>query len=291
MHGVHEDENHEASRAPRFERRRQARSKNAELKRDEEQEAEEYEKVAVAVIFEALRRDGEYELRRAFGALLWSGVVAGLAISTSVLGKGMLVAILPDAEWAPGITSFGYTLGFLIVILGRMQLFTENTITPILPLFIAPTRSHFFQIARLWGIVLFANLVGCAASALILVHGNIIPEVYYQGMLSVSRHYAEASPMEHFTWGIPAGFLIAALVWILPRMEGAGEVLMIVIVTYFIGLGGMSHVVAGATELREPVGNMNRVLLRRSAPLFTCNVNYRRLVFRAALWKRDRGHS
>jgi formate/nitrite transporter FocA (FNT family) len=48
---------------------------------------------------------------------------------------------------------------------------------------------------------------------------------------------------------VPAGFLIAALVWILPRMQSAGEVLMIVIVTYVIGLGGMSHVVAGATEL------------------------------------------
>jgi formate/nitrite transporter FocA (FNT family) len=140
-------------------------------------------------------------------------------------------------------------VGFLIVILGRMQLFTENTITPILPLFLAPTRENFAQTARLWGIVFAANMVGCLAAALVLVHGNVLPEARFAGILSISAHYAEATPFQHFAWGIPAGFLIAALVWILPRMEDAGEVLMIVIITYIIGLGGMSHVVAGATEL------------------------------------------
>jgi formate/nitrite transporter FocA (FNT family) len=107
----------------------------------------------------------------------------------------------------------------------------------------------FAQIVRLWGIVFSANLVGCAAAALVLTHGSILPAARLGGILDVSRHYAEATALEHFAWGVPAGFLIAALVWILPRMEGAGEVLMIFIITYVIGLGGMSHVVAGSTEL------------------------------------------
>ncbi|NKX45901.1 formate/nitrite transporter family protein [Roseicyclus persicicus] len=217
--------------------------------RDDEDWADEYEKVPSSVIFEAIRREGEHELRRPTSALWWSGVAAGLAISTSVLCKGFLAAMLPHEPWAEAVTNLGYTVGFLIVILGRMQLFTENTITPILPLFLAPSRSCFVLTARLWGIVFAANLVGCLAAALVLVHGHILPEARFDGILAVSRHYAQATPFEHFAWGIPAGFLIAALVWILPRMEGAGEVLMIVIVTYAIGLGGMSHVVAGSTEL------------------------------------------
>jgi formate/nitrite transporter FocA (FNT family) len=224
-------------------------SKQADLDRGEERRVDEYEKVPTSVIFEAIRREGEHELSRPFSALWWSGVAAGLAISTSVLCKGFFESILPHAEWAAGISNFGYTVGFLIVILGRMQLFTENTITPILPLFLAPTRVKFYQTARLWSIVFAANLVGCLAAALVLVHGHILPESRFEGILTVSRHYAEATAYEHFAWGIPAGFLIAALVWILPRMESAGEVLMIVIVTYVIGLGGMSHVVAGSTEL------------------------------------------
>lgn len=224
-------------------------TEESDLNHAEEKQVDEHENVPSSVIFEAIRREGEHELARGFSALWWSGVAAGLAISMSVLCKGFLESILPAADWTTGISSLGYTVGFLIVILGRMQLFTENTITPILQLFLAPTRAHFYQIARLWGIVFTANLVGCAVAALVLVHGHILPEARFEGILSVSRHYAEATAFEHFAWGIPAGFIIAALVWILPRMESAGEVLMIVALTYMIGLGGMSHVVAGSTEL------------------------------------------
>jgi len=167
----------------------------------------------------------------------------------SVLCQGFFVSVLPDAAWTPIVSSLGYCVGFLLVILGRMQLFTENTITPMLPLYLAPTADNLKQTGRLWGIVLAANLTGCAVAALVLVFGDLIPSERFAGVLAVSRHYAEASALQHFMWGIPAGFLIAALVWILPRMKNAGEVLMIVILTYIIGLGGMSHVVAGSTEL------------------------------------------
>jgi formate/nitrite transporter FocA (FNT family) len=224
-------------------------SEQPDLEPEEERKAQEYTKIPSSVIYEVIRRDGEHELSRPFSALWWSGVAAGLAISTSVVCKGVLASILPHAPWAAGVSNLGYTVGFLIVILGRMQLFTENTITPILPLFLSPTRSNFLQTARLWATVLAANLLGCAAAALVLAHGNILPQARFEGILLVSRHYAEASGVEHFAWGIPAGFIIAALVWILPRMESAGEVLMIVILTYMIGVGGMSHVVAGSTEL------------------------------------------
>ncbi|RBI83635.1 formate/nitrite transporter family protein [Rhodosalinus halophilus] len=224
-------------------------SDKAELDRKEEEKAEEFSKVPSSVIFEAIRRDGEHELSRPVSALWWSGVAAGLAISTSVVGKGIMASLLPAADWAPGVSNLGYTIGFLIVILGRMQLFTENTITPILPLFLAPSWPKFHQIARLWGVVLAANLVGCAAAALVLAHGQILPGARFEGILAASRHYAEATALQHFAWGVPAGFIIAALVWILPRMESAGEVLMIVLLTYLIGVGGMSHVVAGSTEL------------------------------------------
>lgn len=224
-------------------------SEKADLDRDQEKKVDDHETVSSSVIFEAIRREGEHALSRPCSALWWSGVAAGLSISMSVVGKGVLDSILPEADWGAGVSNLGYTIGFLIVILGRMQLFTENTITPILPLFLSPNRAKLLRIARLWSIVFMANMAGCVAAALVIVYGQILPPARLDGILSVSRHYAEASAFEHFAWGVPAGFLIAALVWILPRMESAGEVLMIVIVTYAIGLGGMSHVVAGATEL------------------------------------------
>ncbi len=208
-----------------------------------------HEKPPTSLIFDVIRRDGEKELSRPLGANWWSGVAAGLAMSTSVLCKGFLVSILPDADWTDGISNFGYTVGFLIVILGRMQLFTEKTITPILPLFLTPRLGTLARILQLWITIFAANLVGCAVSAWVLALGHIVPDDRFAGLLAVSRKYAEATPLEHFALGIPAGFIVAALVWLLPRMKSAGEVMIIVILTYMIGLGGMSHVVAGATEL------------------------------------------
>jgi len=208
-----------------------------------------HEKPSTSLIFEVIRRNGAKELSRPLAANWWSGVAAGLAISTSVLCKGLLVSVLPDAGWTDGLSNLGYTVGFLIVILGRMQLFTEKTITPILPLFLTPSLAALWRILRLWVTIFAANLVGCAAAAWMLAHGHIVPDAHFAGLLEVSREYAEATPLEHFTLGIPAGFIVAALVWLLPRMESAGEVMIIVILTYMIGLGDMSHVVAGATEI------------------------------------------
>ncbi|MEI4234227.1 formate/nitrite transporter family protein [Roseovarius sp. D22-M7] len=206
-------------------------------------------KPSTSVIFDVIRREGEKELARPSSANWWSGIAAGLAISTSVLCTGFLVSILPEARWTDGISNLGYTVGFLMVILGRMQLFTEKTITPILPLFLAPGFRQLWRIIRLWGIVFAANLVGCAAAAWVLAHGHIVPADRFAGILAVSRDFAAATPVEHFARGIPAGFIVAGLVWLLPRMKSAGEVMIIVILTYMIGLGDMSHVVAGATEL------------------------------------------
>ena len=202
-----------------------------------------------SVIYEAIRIEGEHELTRAASALWWSGVAAGLAISTSVICKGFLVAALPEGDWVPAVSNLGYAVGFLIVILGRMQLFTENTITPILSLFLEPTRANGWATARLWGIVFAANMVGCAVAAALMVFVGIVPEAQMAGIVEVARDYGEGPPLMHLWHGMPAGFLIASLVWLLPRLTGSGEVLAILIITYMIGLGGLSHVVAGATDM------------------------------------------
>ncbi|HMR68580.1 MAG TPA: formate/nitrite transporter family protein, partial [Anaerolineae bacterium] len=87
-----------------------------------------------AIVYETIRREGEDELDRTTAALIYSGLAAGLSMGFSFLGEALLQAHLPEAPWRPLISKAGYSLGFLIVILGRQQLFTENTLTPILQL-------------------------------------------------------------------------------------------------------------------------------------------------------------
>ena len=201
------------------------------------------------IIYESIRLEGEHELSRGFAALWWSGVAAGVGISASVLCKGFLHAATPDAPWAPAVDNIGYAVGFLIVIMGRLQLFTENTITVILPLLNRFTLSSLGRVARLWAIVFAANMAGCAFAAFVIARGGALPPAQLEAVLDISRHYAAASFSEHLAWGAPAGFLIAALVWALPNASGGGEFWMVAVVTYMIGLGGLSHVVAGSTEL------------------------------------------
>src|SRR4051812_21595731 len=86
------------------------------------------------IIYHAIHREGEHELKRDSGALAWSGLAAGLSMGFSIVTQALLRAHLPDAPWTILISRLGYTVGFLMVILGRQQLFTENTLTPILPL-------------------------------------------------------------------------------------------------------------------------------------------------------------
>lgn len=223
--------------------------KRSALDEEELSQAEEMTGVKPSVIYEAIRAEGDHELSRSFGALWWSGVIAGIAISLSVVCMGFLKTVLPDAPWTPAVVSLGYPVGFLIVILGRMQLFTENTVTPILSLFSQPTLKNFFRTVRLWVIVFSANMMGCLLAAASLVYGHVVPAPHLASILAISQHYGSATAIQHLAWGIPAGFLIASIVWILPRMDSGGEVLAILILTYMIGLGGLSHVVAGSTEV------------------------------------------
>ena len=105
-----------------------------ELSRAEKDAVEEQSHPNAALIHETIRAEGEAELNRTKTALVLSAFAAGLSIGFSLVAQGVLQADLPDAPWRPLVSSFGYTIGFLIVVLGRQQLFTENTLTPILPL-------------------------------------------------------------------------------------------------------------------------------------------------------------
>ncbi|WP_050927956.1 formate/nitrite transporter family protein [Aestuariivita boseongensis] len=224
--------------------------KNAELVREErEKEAvEEASGLSPRLIFETIRRNGEEELERPVRALFWSGVAAGVLISFSVLGEAYLRAHLPDAEWRYIVENLGYSLGFLLVILGRMQLFTENTITTVVPVMIHPTSTCIWRTARLWGIVLAANIVGAFIIASFLVHTPVLTDELLSVVNDLSRHATGMPPAEGLMRGIPAGILIAAIVWMLPSALN-NEVLLIVIFTWLIALGDFTHIIAGSVEM------------------------------------------
>lgn len=218
---------------------------------EEETERESVEaaaKLTSKLIYEVIRRDGEEELARTKRSLFWSGTAAGIMISFSVLGEAILRTYLPDAPWSFLIENFGYSLGFLLVIMCRMQLFTENTITTVLPLMVKPSMHNFASVARLWVIVLGANVFGAFCIATLYAYTPVIPENLAPALLSLSEHAIHMPAGESFFRAIPAGILVAAIVWMLPQADESGFFIILTF-TWLIAAGDFTHIVAGSVEM------------------------------------------
>jgi formate/nitrite transporter FocA (FNT family) len=135
----------------------------------------------------------------------------------------------------------------VVVILGRQQLFTENTLTPILPLMSEKTLSRFASVMRLWFVVLLANLLGCLAVAWVASRGAAFSGNVQREFVEIGRQVMEGSFGLHVTHGIFAGWLIALMVWVLPFAESA-RFWVIILLSYIVGLGHFGHVVAGGVQ-------------------------------------------
>ena len=199
-------------------------------------------------VYGIVHEEGVEELERPLSSLWWSGVAAGLGITASVLAEGILHTMFEGHPYQAAIENLGYSVGFVLVILGRLQLFTENTLTAILPLLVQRTPKMLWCTARLWAVILLANFVGTFLAIAFAVWGGSIPPENVQCMIAISRHFAEHTPWEAFTLGVPAGFYVAAIVWMMPSARGA-SVLVIVMFTYLIAMGGFTHVIAGSAEM------------------------------------------
>jgi formate/nitrite transporter FocA (FNT family) len=225
----------------------QSRKDDIDLSDEEEEAVAARQPTSARVLHEVVRRSGDEELDRPILSLLWSGLAGGVAISASLLGQGLIESRLPDAPWRPLVASFGYTLGFLIVILGRLQLFTESTLSAVIPVATHPSLHNFGRLLRLWALVLGFNLIGtlviAGATGLSLIGS---PE-QRDAMLAVSRKLLEHDWLATLKLAIPAGFLIAAVPWILPAAKGQAFWIVLTL-TYSIALGGFAHVVAGSGE-------------------------------------------
>lgn len=200
------------------------------------------------LIYEVIRRDGTEEMERPLMSLWWSGVAAGMVISLSVIGEAIFRAYLPATRWRHLVESLGYTFGFLVVINGRMQLFTENTITSILPVVGQWSWRNLGRVGRLWAVVLAANVLGAFLAAALIAFTSAFEPSVVVAIGDLSRHATGHGWIDGFFKAVPAGILVAAIVWMLPTADG-GKVVLILLFTWLIAAGDFTHVVAGSVEM------------------------------------------
>tara|TARA_B000000460_G_C21489076_1_gene380721 strand:+ start:475 stop:1254 length:780 start_codon:yes stop_codon:yes gene_type:complete len=186
------------------------------------------------------------------GRLFASSLTAGLEIGFSVLLMGILYTMFSDdlnTESLSMVTSLGYPLGFIFVIIGRSELFTEQTALAMIPVLQGKTK--VYNLLRLWGLVIFGNLLGGLLFSLFITwigpaRGFIDAENFY--------HLAEKvlSPGFFITLGsaILAGWMMGLLGWLVTSsQESMARIFIVFFVTVIIGLGHLHHCIVGSVEV------------------------------------------
>lgn len=214
-------------------------------KQREEEEVHQKAAASVRIVYKAILEEADEELHRASAGLAWSGLAAGLSMGFSLVAEGLMQSRMPNAPWADLVSKLGYTLGFVILVLSRQQLFTENTLTPVLPLLQQRDLPTLKNVARLWGILLVTNLIGAALVAYTLERSTAFSPEAKAAFLKISSEAMQPDNGTLFVKGIFAGWLIALMVWMLPMAE-TSRIWVLVFIPYVVGLGGLSHIVIGS---------------------------------------------
>jgi formate/nitrite transporter FocA (FNT family) len=218
-----------------------------ELSEQEQEEVEWRSAPRTEVVYEAIREEGENELSRSSSTLAWDGLAAGLSMGFSLVAEGLLRSHLPDSEWRPLVAKLGYSVGFLVIVLGRQQLFTENTLTAVLPFLQRSNVSTLKQVLRLWGVVFAANVVGALIFAFVIARTELFEPHVRETFAEIGREAFVGWWPLTFLKGVFAGWLIALMVWMLPASESA-RFFVVIVMTYLVALGKFAHIIAGSVD-------------------------------------------
>ena len=190
----------------------------------------------------------EEELERPASELIWSALASGLLLGFSFLSVGFLTSLTPPAYHGL-MTALGYPLGFLYVVHARHQLFTENTLEPVIPFLEKRDRDTFIQLLRLWAIVLPLNLIGALIFAEVLAHTQVVEPKLVTYLLDAARTATEATAQLIFYKAIWAGWLIALMAWLIAATRDTmAQIVLVWLTTAPIAAFGFKHSIAGAIE-------------------------------------------
>ncbi|HEX6533521.1 MAG TPA: formate/nitrite transporter family protein [Gemmatimonadaceae bacterium] len=203
-------------------------------------------------MFERVRADAKIELERSSVGLAFSGLSAGLNISFSFVAIAAVMHATGRTE--PGLlAAVVYPVGFIIIVLARAQLFSENTLTPVLLVLDHPSREHIVHTARLWVVVLAFNLLGAWIFAIVLAvvpSPDVVPHVGREWLDAAARASFRGSWIGVLVRGVFGGWLVALMAWMVHSGEGAvSEILVVWTAGFLISAAGFAHSVAGATEV------------------------------------------
>ena len=198
-------------------------------------------------IFHRLVIAADEEFSRSTRLLFLSGLAAGLSISLSFLGMTALTALWPG-DLARLVGCLLYPLGFLFVVMGRYQLFTENTLTPVT---LVLTRiASIPRLLRIWGVVLAANVLGAGLCAYVLATTGVFSPEMAAVAYDFGAHFLEMSWADLFWKGVFAGWLVAGMVWLnYAARDMTARFLITFTLIYTVAAAELAHCIVGSSEV------------------------------------------
>jgi formate/nitrite transporter FocA (FNT family) len=200
-------------------------------------------------IFKEVVRDARDELQRSTRALAFSGLAGGITIGLTPLAVAAVRVLLPaNTPAADLIPYLFYPIGFIALIIGRAQLFTENTLYPVV--LVLDERRYLRNTLRLWGTVFIANVAGALVFALLAVRTSgiepkILDEMVKAGMLMVAPSSAAV-----FWSGVFAGWIIALVAWMVSASQWTiGQIIVVWLLMFVVGIARLAHCVAISAEI------------------------------------------
>ncbi|MBC8128861.1 MAG: formate/nitrite transporter family protein [Rhizobiaceae bacterium] len=198
-------------------------------------------------IFARVLATADHELDASSKFLFWSGLAAGFALGLSFLAKVIFTDV--SGEETPGLLGLlMYPVGFFIIVIGRYQLFTENTLTPVV--LVMTKLASVSNLLRLWSVVLFANMIGAIAVAALIAYADVLDTKALVIALQIGRHAAETPWLTLFSKALIAGWIVASMVWLVhAAMDTISKILIVWFLMYFVGVAGFFHVVTSSVEV------------------------------------------
>jgi formate/nitrite transporter FocA (FNT family) len=216
--------------------------------RPEEQAPAVGTRLSADEIYENVLAGAREELARPAPALFWSALAAGLTIGFSFLAAAYLGAASSKA-FSHAAAAAGYPIGFIFVVLARSQLFTENTLEPVIPLLRRPTMATLRRVLALWAVVLAGNLVGALLFALAAARTAMLRQDFREALLWIAQPATDGDFGTIFYKAIFAGWLIALMAWLVSSTHATGaQIALVWLTTAPISAFGFRHSIAGAVE-------------------------------------------
>lgn len=222
--------------------------KSARQPRDNADGPQTGTRYSAAEIHENVLEAAEEELDRPLGELAWSAVASGLLIGFSFLATALLESVMPVRLHAIA-AALGYPLGFMFVVMGRHQLFTENTLEPVIPLLEHRSRRALLKVLRLWAIVLPLNLAGAAVFGLVAARTNLLEPQVALALHTVAARSLSGGFLLVFYRAIWAGWLVALMAWLVASTrDSLAQLALVWLTTAPIAAFGFKHAIVGGVE-------------------------------------------